>query len=65
MCVAGVIHSLRVSKRLSIQVAALIALTSASLAEACASKAQLKKEPANLPVFLCPLFLQRRLEEAI
>jgi hypothetical protein len=26
---------------------------------------QYKKEPANLPVFLCPLFLQRRLEEAI
>jgi len=55
MCVAGVIHSLRVSKRLSIQVAALIALTSASLAEACASKAQLKKEPANLPVFFMPI----------
>jgi hypothetical protein len=43
MCVAGVIHSLRVSKRLSTQVAALIASTSASLAEAYASKAQQKK----------------------
>jgi hypothetical protein len=50
---------------LSTQVAALIASTSASLAEAYASKVQYKKEPANLPVFLCPLFLQRRLEEAI
>ena len=55
MCVAGVIHSLRVSKRLSTQVAALIASTSASLEEACASKAQHKKSTGKFAGFFIPV----------